>query len=418
MQYEYKALMNNLTWSLVPLPPHRRLIGCKWIFKVKENPGGSINKYKAILVAQGFSQTSGFNFTETFSPVIKPVTVRIILTLAVTFKWKVQQIDVNNDSLIRQPTGFEATNKTLVCKLHKSLYDLKQAPRVWYDRVTQALLDLVFNKSKCDPSLPVKCHNGNCTYVLIYVDDILIIDSSPSLIQEVILKLNVQFALKQLGQLDYLSGIKVHHLPSGALLLNQAKYVRDLLCKAKMEDSTPIGSPMAANCRLSKDGSDVLYDPTLYRSIVGALQYVTFTRPDIAFSVNKACQFMSKPLNSHWKTVKRIFRYLNGTISFGLCIQPAIQGPPFSLRAYNDTDWATNQDDRRSIFGSCIYFGSNLVSWSSKKQPLVSMSSTKAEYRSMANTTADLLWIQSLLQELMLSFIHLHCCVIISVQWH
>jgi histone deacetylase 1/2 len=127
---------------------------------------------------------------------------------------------------------------------------------------------------------------------------------------------------------------------------------------------------------------------------------------------------MSKPLNSHWKAVKRIFRYLNGTISFGLCIQPAIQGPPFSLRAYNDTDWATNQDDRRSIFGSCIYFGSNLVSWSSKKQPLVSMSSTKAEYRSMANTTADLLWIQSLLQELMLSFIHLHCCVIISVQWH
>ncbi|KAK2411429.1 hypothetical protein QL285_046706 [Trifolium repens] len=171
-----------------------------------------------------------------------------------------------------------------------------------------------------------------------------------------------------------------------------------------MEDSTPIGSPMAANCRLSKDGTDVLSDPTLYRSIVGALQYVTLTRPDIAFSVNKACQFMSKPLDTHWKAVKKILRYLNGTISFGLCIQPALQGPPFSLRAYSDADWATDQDDRRSISGSCIYFGPNLVSWSSKKQPLVARSSTEAEYRSMANTTAELMWIESLLQELHVEF--------------
>jgi histone deacetylase 1/2 len=372
-----------------------------------------VNKYKARLVAQGFSQTAGFDLTETFSPVIKPVTVRIILTLAVTFKWQVQQIDVNNAFLngvlqeevyMRQPTGFEATDKSLVCKLHKSLYGLKQAPRAWYDRLTHALLDLGFHKSKCDPSLLVKCHNGQCTYVLVYVDDILITGSSPQLIQEVITKLNIQFALKQLGQLDYFLGIEVHHLPNGALLLNQAKYVRDLLCKAKMEDSTPIGSPMAANCRLSKDGTDVLSDPTLYRSIVGALQYVTLTRPDIAFSVNKACQFMSKPLDTHWKAVKRILRYLNGTISFGLCIQPALQGPPFSLRAYSDADWATDQDDRRSISGSCIYFGPNLVSWSSKKQPLVARSSTEAEYRSMANTTAELMWIESLLQELHVEF--------------
>jgi histone deacetylase 1/2 len=147
MQAEYKALMDNQTWSLVPLSPHRRAIGCKWIFRVKENPDGTVNKYKARLVAQGFSQTAGFDFTETFSPVIKPVTVRIILTLAVTFKWQVQQIDVNNAFLngvlqeevyMRQPTGFEATDKFLVCKLHKSLYGLKQAPRAWYDRLTQA----------------------------------------------------------------------------------------------------------------------------------------------------------------------------------------------------------------------------------------------------------------------------------------
>jgi histone deacetylase 1/2 len=265
----------------------------------------------------------------------------------VTYKWQVQQIDVNNAFLngvlqeevyMRQPAGFEASNQSLVCKLHKSLYGLKQAPQAWYDRLTQALLRLGFNKSKCDISLLVNCHNGTCTYVLIYVDDILITGSSPALVHDVIVKLNMQLALKQLGQLDYFLGIEVHYLPSGALILNQAKYVRDILTKAKMEDSNPIGSPMASNCRLSRAGSNTLNDPTLYRSIVGALQYVTLTRPDIAFSVNKVCQFMSRPLESHWKAVKRILRYLKGTISCGLCLQPSIQGPPFSLRAYSDAD--------------------------------------------------------------------------------
>ncbi|MCI14971.1 retrovirus-related Pol polyprotein from transposon TNT 1-94, partial [Trifolium medium] len=171
-----------------------------------------------------------------------------------------------------------------------------------------------------------------------------------------------------------------------------------------MENSNPIGSPMVSSCRLSKHGTDILSDPTLYRSTMGALQYATLTRPDIAFSVNKVCQFMAQPLESHWKAVKRILRYLKGTLSHGLLLAPSSTTLPISLRAYSDADWATNQDDRRSTSGSCIYFGPNLVSWGSKKQPLVARSSTEAEYRSMANTTADLLWIQSLLRELLVPF--------------
>ncbi|MCH93029.1 retrovirus-related Pol polyprotein from transposon TNT 1-94 [Trifolium medium] len=167
-----------------------------------------------------------------------------------------------------------------------------------------------------------------------------------------------------------------------------------------MDNCKPIGSPMVSSCRLSKFGTDTMADPTLYRSTVGALQYATLTRPDISFSVNKVCQFMAHPLESHWKAVKRILRYLKGTTSHGLLLHPSSSSPPFSLRAYSDADWATDQDDRRSVSGSCIYFGSNLVSWSSKKQPLVARSSTEAEYRSMAHTTAELMWIQSLLQEL------------------
>jgi histone deacetylase 1/2 len=223
-----------------------------------------------------------------------------------------------------------------------------------------------FVKSKCDPSLLVRSHKGQYTYVVIYVDDILVTGSAPQLIQDVISKLNVSFALKQLGQVDYFLGIEVHHMPSGALLLNQAKYIRDLLCRAKMENSKPIGSPMMSSCRLSKLGSDTMTDPTLYRSTVGALQYATLTRPDIAFSVNKVCQFMSQPLESHWKAVKRILRYLKGTLHHGLLLHPSVTDPPFSLRAYSDAYWASDHDDRRSTSGSCIYFGPNLVSWAQR----------------------------------------------------
>ncbi|PNY09971.1 retrovirus-related Pol polyprotein from transposon TNT 1-94 [Trifolium pratense] len=195
--------------------------------------------------------------------------------------------------------------------------------------------------------------------------------SAPHLISDLIQKLDAQFALKQLWQVDYFLGIEVHHLSSGDLL-NQAKYVRDLLCKAHMEDSKPIGSPMMSSSRLSKFGTDYMSDLTLYRSTAGAIQYATLTRPNIAFSVNKVCQFMTQPLESHWKTIKMILRYLKGTISHGLLINSSSTSPPFSLRAFSDADWATDQDDRRSTSGSCIYFGPNLVSWSSKKQLLVS----------------------------------------------
>ncbi|GAU27211.1 hypothetical protein TSUD_108020 [Trifolium subterraneum] len=369
MQNEYKALMDNKTWSLVPLPSHRKVISCKWIFKVKENPDGTVNKYKARLVARGFLQTPGFDFTETFSPVIKPTTIRIILTLVVTYKWLIQQIDVKNAFLngvlqeevyMTQLAGFEVADKTLVCKLHKSLYGLKQAPRAWYERLTQALLQMGFVTSKCDPSLLIHHQKGACTYVLIYVDDILITGSTPHLIHDLIHKLNVKFALKQLGEVDYFLGIEVHHMPSGDLLLNQSKYVRDLLSRTNMENCKAIGSPMVSSCKLSKFGTDSMSDPSLYRSTVGALQYATLTRPDISFSVNKVCQFMANPLETHWKAVKRILRYLKGTSNHGLLLHPSSSSPPFSLRTYSDADWATDQDDRRSTSGSCIYFGPNL----------------------------------------------------------
>jgi histone deacetylase 1/2 len=409
MKAEYSALMNNQTWSLVPLPAHRRAIGCKWVFRIKENPDGSVNKYKACLVAKGYSQEQGFDYNETFSPVVKPVTIRIILTLAISFKWDIQQIDINNAFLngilqeevyMTQPPGFISSDSSLVCRLHRALYGLKQAPRAWYDRLTQALILFGFQPSKCDPSLFVYNHKGITLYVLVYVDDILLTGSSSTLLQDLISKLNSQFALKHMGKPDYFLGIEVHHLPNGNMLLTQSKYIRDLLHRANMAEAKGITTPMVSSLKLSRFGPDSLPDPHEYRSIVGALQYVTLTRPEIAFCVNKVCQFLSSPLLTHWQAVKRILRYLLHTCHHGLLLQPSSAVSKFSINAYSDSDWASDLDDRRSTSGSCIFFGPNLVSWSAKKQSLVARSSAEAEYRSLAHTTSELLWIQSLLTDL------------------
>lgn len=198
MKAEYSALMNNNTWTLVELPPTRKASGCKWVYRIKENPNGSINKYKARLVAKGFHQQHGLDFTETFSPVVKPATIRIILTLALTHRWHIQQIDINNAFLngflseeiyMLQPPGFEAKNKHLVCKLNKALYGLKQAPRAWYEHLTSVLIQFGFSPSKCDPSLFTYTRADALLYVLVYVDDIIITGSSQSLITSLIHKL-------------------------------------------------------------------------------------------------------------------------------------------------------------------------------------------------------------------------------------
>jgi histone deacetylase 1/2 len=413
MQEEFDALIQNHTWSLVPLPPHRQAIGCKWVFRVKENPDGSVSRYKARLVAKGFHQKQGFDFTETFSPVVKPVTIRLILTIALTHQWSIQQLDVNNAFLngildeevyMTQPPGFEDHDSTLVCKLNKALYGLKQAPRQWFERLQNALLHLGFHSSKCDPSLFIYTSQGNTVYLLVYVDDIIITSSNTTLLQSLIQKLNKEFSLKHLGSLDYFLGIEVNHLPSGSLLLTQSKYIRDLLNRTNMLESSPVTSPMQSTCKLSKDGSAALSDPFTYRSVVGALQYATLTRPEISFAVNKVCQFMSRPLEVHWVAVKRILRYLKGTINRGLLLSPASTTQLPSLKAFCDADWASDPDDRRSTSGAGIYFGPNLISWWSRKQPVVARSSTEAEYRSLAHATAELLWVQTLLTELNVSF--------------
>ncbi|XP_020204384.1 uncharacterized protein LOC109789763 [Cajanus cajan] len=235
------------------------------------------------------------------------------------------------------------------------------------------------------------------------INDIIITGNNTAFLRNIVSQLNSAFSLKDLGRLDYFLGIEVKSNSDGSLTLTQSKYILDLLNRTNMENSNSITSPMVSGCKLSKSGSDKFLDVSLYRSVVGALQYATITRPEISFSVNKVCQFMSNPLEQHWSAVKRILRYLKGTMSLGLHLQPTPPNSPLSIHAYYDVDWASDPDDRRSTSGAAIFVGPNLISWWSKKQTIVARSSIEAEYRSLALATVEVLWIQTLLSELHVS---------------
>ncbi|XP_028082737.1 uncharacterized protein LOC114284061 [Camellia sinensis] len=262
-----------------------------------------------------------------------------------------------------QPPGFEdPIHPSYVCKLNKALYGLKQAPRAWYNTFSSHLLSLGNNSSH---------------------------------ISSLITQLNSVFALKDLVPISYFLGIQVTHTPSG-LFLSQPKYAIDILTKAGMLDCKPYSSPMSLKNSATADSSLLFSNPSLYRSLVSVLQYLTITRPDLAISVNQACQFMHTPTNGHFCAVKRLLRYLKGTLSHGLCFTLG----SFDLQVFSDADWAGDSSDRRSISGYCVFFGPNLISWAAKKQPTVARSSTEAEYRSLAQATAKVSWLKMLIADM------------------
>jgi histone deacetylase 1/2 len=235
-------------------------------------------------------------------------------------------------------------------------------------------------------------------FVLVYVDDIIVVSSVPGATVALLKKLNEDFALKDLGELHYFLGIEVSKVRNG-ILLTQEKYANDILERVGMSQCKPVNSPMSTSEKLSRYEGSILgpKDATNYRSVVGALQYLTLTRPDISFAVNKVCQFLHAPTTVHWAAVKRILRYLKQTTNVGLKIG---RSSSLLVSAFSDADWAGCLDDRRSTGGFAVFLGSNLVSWSARKQATVSRSSTEAEYKALANATAEVMWIQTLLMEL------------------
>ncbi|CAA7040242.1 unnamed protein product [Microthlaspi erraticum] len=392
------------TYTLVPPTEEMNILGCRWVFTTKMKPEGELDKLKARIVAKGYDQEEGVDYLETYSPVVRTATIRMILDVATAKDWKLKQLDVSSAFLhgelkepvyMIQPPGFEDPARPhYVCKLTKALYGLKQAPRAWFDTFSNYLIDFGFVCSKSDPSLFTYRKDGRSLVLLLYVDNILLTGSDETLVQDLLVSLNKRFSMKDLGHPKYFLGVEIQSY-KGGLFLHQSAYARDILHAAAMTDYNPMPTPLPQN--IYNLNSELFSEPTYFRSLAGKLQYLTITRPDIQFAVNFVCQRMHQPTISDFGLLKRILRYIKGTISYGLHIR---KDQDMSLTAFCDSDYGGCKETRRSTIGFSTMLGSNLISWSAKRQQTVSKSSTEAEYRALPAAAQEITWLSALLRDL------------------
>jgi hypothetical protein len=405
MGEEITTLIKNETWELVPCPTGVQPVTCKWVYKVKRRPDGSVDRYKARLVAHGFSQRYEIDFDETFSLVAKLTTIHVLIALIASKDWRLWQMDVKNAFLhgeidkeifMEQPHGFEDKhNPKYVCKLRKELYGLKQAPQAWYGKIAEFLVFGGYVVTPTDSSLFVKENDGKITTVLIYVDDLIITRDDLEEVKWICETLSVRFEM-ELGELKHCLDLEIDHCDKGVFLY-QHKYATDLLCKFGMENCKPISTPIEVNNKLSKDVGELLEDETMYRKLVDSLIYLALTQPDIAYAVGVVSRFMQNPRKPHLEAIRRILRYVKGTSDFGILYE---KGVSCKVVGFCDADYAGDISTRRSTTGYVFSLGSRAISWCSKRQPTVSLSTTKAEYRAAAMAAQECDWLMQLMSNL------------------
>lgn len=406
MTQEIEALERNKTWILVDKPPDKTPIGCKWVYKIKYKQDGTIERYKARLVVKGYTQIEGIDFMDTFSPVAKMTTLRVLLALVATNNWFLHQLDVDNAFLhasldeeiyMALPQGLHSPKPNQVCLLQKSLYGLKQASRQWYSTLVQALQALGFVQSSADHTLYIKQgKSGAFTALLLYVDDVLLAGNDMTEIQLVKDSLHAKFRIKDLGEAKYFLGLEIARSSAG-IVLNQRKYALELLSDSGLLGCKPVSTPMDSSMKMGASSGTPLADISSYRRLIGRLLYLTTTRPDISFAVNQLSQYLSAPTDVHEAAAHRVLHYIKGNPGCGLLYSASSSS---TLTAFSDSDWAGCVDTRRSITGYCTFLGSSLISWRSKKQNTASRSSCEAEYRAMAAAVCEIQWLSYLLKDL------------------
>ncbi|RVW37266.1 Retrovirus-related Pol polyprotein from transposon TNT 1-94 [Vitis vinifera] len=410
---EVRELEKNGTWEITDLPRGKKPVGCKWIFTIKYKADGNVDRYKARLVAKGFTQSYGIDYQETFAPVAKLNTVRVLLSLAANLDWSLHQLDVKNVFLngdleeevyMDILAGLETTsNFNKVCRLRKSLYGLKQSPRAWFERFTKVVKGYRFVQCQSDHTLFVKHFpEGKLAIIIVYVDDIILTGDHEEKIDLLKKLLTKEFEIKDLGNLKYFLGMEIARLKKG-IAVSQRKYILDLLNETGMLGCKPAETPMDTTVKLEESDGSAPVDKGRYQRLVGKLIYLSHTRPDIGFSVSVVSQFMNNPTEKHMTAVIRILRYLKMTPGKGLFFQRTTKK---EIEIFSDADWAGSVTDRRSTSGYCSFVWGNLVTWRSKKQSVVARSSAEAEFRAMAQGICEGIWLNRLLEELRVPLKH------------
>ncbi|KAK3038945.1 hypothetical protein RJ639_027430 [Escallonia herrerae] len=365
MHDELQALAKTHTWDLGYLLPRKIAVLCKWVYKIKTRSNGSIELHKAHLVAKGFTHEYGINYEEKFAHIALLTFIRSLLTIIVVSKWPLFEMDVKNAFLngdlikkvMQPPPGYSPPPNKFFC-LHRALHGLKQAPRAWFAKFNSTLQQFGFASSAYDSVLFIQKFAQGIILVLLYVDDMIITGSDLDGISTLKQDLNHHFEMKDLGTLSYFLGLEVSTASNG-YYLSQAKYASNLLSHAGLTDSKTASTPLETNVRFTPLDGTPLRDPTLYRTLVGSLVYLTITCPNIAYVVHL-------------------------------------------LYAYSDAAWAGDLIDRHSN-GFCFFLSTSLISWRSKKQTLTARSSTEAEYHALANTIKELSWLLWMLEDMVVT---------------
>jgi hypothetical protein len=390
----------------VDRPDHKKAIGVKWVYRTKLNPDGSVNKYKARLVVKGYAQIFGVDFSETFAPVARLDTIRLLFALAAQNGWVIHQMDVKSAFLngyleeeifVEQPEGFIVQgHEEKVYKLNKALYGLKHAPRSWYSRIDAHLVNLGFEKSPSEFTLYVKKVDNEVLVVSLYVDDLFVTGSHKELIDKFKERMKDAFEMTDLGKMSFFLGMQVQQ-KQNEIFVCQQKYAKEVLKKFNMEDCKPVATPMNPKEKFSKEDGAERVDEKLYRSLIGCLMYLTATRPDIMYAVSLLSRYMHCASEIHFQAAKRILRYVKGTVDYGIRFN---QVQNFRLLGYSDSDWAGCVDDMRSTSGYCFTLGSGVFSWCSKKQEVIAQSTAEAEYIAVVAAVNQTLWIRKLMIDL------------------
>jgi hypothetical protein len=412
MEDEYASLVHNNTWTLTELPKGSKVIDTRWVFTIKRNADGSIDRYKARLVAKGFTQKYGEDYFETFAPVLKMSTLRMLIAVAVMFNWKLKQFDIktaflNGDLVeviyIRQPDGFVVPGQShLVCLLGKSLYGLKQSPRQWNKKFTDVLNSAGFKRCQMDPCCYYRQSNGTTVWLLLYVDDGIVVTDSIDEYEELVKILRSAFDVKDLGDLSYILGIQVKYTENGnGVSIHQEKYLKEILEGCGMLNCKPTSTPLVPNCQLPKYNTSQDVDVTTYRSLVGKLNYAMIsTRPDLAFAIGLLSRHLQFPGKEHWQALKHLLRYVKGTMELGLRYHRR-EGiaRDIDLVGYSDASYL-NEFEPKATSGWIFLIANAAICWSSKKQNITASSTMEAELVALFDASKESIWIRQLLLEL------------------